>query len=114
MPAVAKSSGPGAEGECGPPGIGCGVGPFRVAVAEAVKRRGRPVVLLALRGFADPGVERFPHEWMPFGAFGTSVTLARKHGVGDLVVIGSVLRPKLLDFRLDWTTFRILPRLRRA
>jgi UDP-2,3-diacylglucosamine hydrolase len=70
-------------------------------------------VLLALRGFADPAVERFPHEWMPFGAFGKSVALARKHGVRDLVVIGSVHRPRLKDFRLDWTTLRILPRLAR-
>ena len=113
MPAAAKSSGSAAEVNSGPLGIVCGAGTFPIAVAEAVKRRGRPVVLLALRGFADPSVERFPHEWMPFGAFGTSVKLARKHGVRDLVVIGSVLRPKLLDFRLDWTTIRILPRLAR-
>jgi UDP-2,3-diacylglucosamine hydrolase len=97
----------------GPLGIVCGAGTFPIAVAKAVQRRGRPVVLLALRGFADVSVECFPHEWMPFGAFGTSVKLARKHGVRDLVVIGSVLRPKLLDFRLDWTTLRILPRLAR-
>ncbi len=113
MSAAAKSSGPRTDVNSEPLGIVCGAGTFPIAVAEAVQRRGRPVVLLALRGFADPGVERFPHEWMPFGAFGTSVKLARKHGVRDLVVIGSVLRPKLLDFRLDWTTIRILPRLAR-
>jgi len=113
MPAAAKSSGQGAEASLQPLGIVCGAGTFPIAVAEAVQRRGRPVVLLALRGFADPAVERFPHEWMPFGAFGKSVALARKHGVRDLVVIGSVLRPKLLDFRLDWTTLRLLPRLAR-
>jgi hypothetical protein len=97
----------------GPLGIVCGAGTFPIAVAKAVQQRGRSVVLLALRGFADASVECFPHEWVPFGAFGTSVKLARKHGVRDLVVIGSVLRPKLLDFRLDWTTLRILPRLAR-
>src|SRR5262249_19767144 len=66
-----------------------------------------------LKGFADPGVARFRHEWMPFGAFGTSVRLARKHGIRDLVMIGSVHRPRLRDFRLDWTTLRLLPRLAR-
>jgi UDP-2,3-diacylglucosamine hydrolase len=94
-----------------PLGIVCGAGIFPLAVAEAVTRRGRPVVLLALRGFADAGVERFSHEWVPFGAFGTTVRLARRHGVRDLVVIGSVHRPRLLDFRLDWTTLKLLPRL---
>jgi hypothetical protein len=113
MPAAVKSSAPGAGASLDPLGIVCGAGTFPIAVAEAVVRRGRPVVLLALRGFADPSVERFPHEWMPFGAFGTSVKLARKHGVRDLVVIGSVHRPRLKDFRLDWTTLRILPRLAR-
>jgi UDP-2,3-diacylglucosamine hydrolase len=107
MPAVSG------DATLGPLGIVCGAGTFPIAVAKAVQQRGRPVVLLALRGFADASVECFPHEWMPFGAFGTSVKLARKHGVRDLVVIGSVLRPKLLDFRLDWTTLRILPRLAR-
>jgi DUF1009 family protein len=96
-----------------PLGIICGAGTFPIAVAKAVQRRGRPVVLLALRGFADPSVECFPHEWMPFGAFGTSVKLARKHGLRDIVAIGSVHRPRLKDFRLDWTTLRILPRLAR-
>jgi len=96
-----------------PLGIVCGAGSFPIAVADCVQKRGRPVVMLALRGFADKAVERFPHEWMPFGAFGTSVALARKHHLRDIVTIGSVHRPKLLDFRLDWTTLRLLPRLAR-
>jgi DUF1009 family protein len=113
MLAAAKSSRRATETTSDPLGIVCGAGTFPIAVAEAVMRRGRPVVMLALRGFADPAVERFPHEWMPFGAFGLSVKLARKHGLRDIVAIGSVHRPRLKDFRLDWTTFRILPRLAR-
>src|SRR5262245_46509479 len=104
MSEAAKSSGRAVDIHPGPLGIVCGAGSFPIAVAEAVQRRGRAVVLLGLRGFADPAIERFPHEWMPFGAFGTSVALARKHSVRDVVTIGSVHRPKLLDFRLDWTT----------
>jgi len=100
-----------AEDKATPLGIVCGAGAFPVAVAEAVARRGRPVLLLALRGFADAEVERFPHEWIAFGAFGRGVQLARKHGVRDLVMIGSVHRPRLRNFRLDWTTLKLLPRL---
>ena len=113
MPAAAKSSAPRSDAPAEPLGIVCGAGAFPMAVAEVVERRGRPFVLLALRGFADPSVERFSHEWMPFGAFGTSMRLARKHGVRDLVVIGSVHRPRLRHFRLDWTTLKLLPRLAR-
>lgn len=97
----------------GPLGIVCGAGSFPIAVAEVVQKTGRPIMLLALRGFADKTVERFPHEWMPFGAFGTSIALARKHGLREVVTIGSVFRPRLRDFRLDWTTLKILPRLAR-
>jgi len=111
--ANAKATEPGAKIAQEPLGIVCGAGSFPIAVAEAVQKRGRPVVLLALRGFADQAVEQFPHEWMPFGAFGTSLALARKHGLHDIVTIGSVSRPKLLDFRLDWTTLKLLPRLAR-
>jgi UDP-2,3-diacylglucosamine hydrolase len=112
MPA-AKPSRPRTEANRAPLGIVGGAGAFPMAVAEAVARRGRRVVIFALRGFADPGVERFPHEWMRFGAFGASIRLFRRHGVRDLVVIGSVHRPRLKDFRLDWTTLKLLPRLAR-
>lgn len=113
MPAAAKANGAGVETIREPLGIVCGAGSFPIAVAEAVERTGRPVVLLALHGFADPAVERFTHEWTHFGAFGRLVSLARKHHLRDMVAIGSVFRPHLKDFRLDWTTLRILPRLAR-
>lgn len=113
MPAAAKANGAGAKTIREPLGIVCGAGSFPIAVAEAVERTGRPVVLLALHGFADPAVERFTHEWTHFGAFGRLVSLARKHHLRDMVAIGSVFRPHLKDFRLDWTTLRILPRLAR-
>lgn len=108
-PAAATTRGAAENRE--PLGIVCGAGAFPIAVAKAVERSGRPVVLLALKGFADPAVERFTHEWTHFGAFGRLLALARKHGLRDMVAVGSVYRPHLRDFRLDWTTLRILPRL---
>jgi DUF1009 family protein len=112
MTAAAANSRPtSADDKTTPLGIVCGAGAFPIAVAEAVMRRGRPVLLLALKGFADPAVARFPHEWVPFGAFGTGLRRMREHGVRDLVVIGSVHRPRLREFRLDWTTLKLLPQL---
>jgi DUF1009 family protein len=108
MPA-ATATGAGA----GPLGIVCGGGEFPVAVADAVARTGRPVVLIGFYGFASHAIERFPHEWTHFGAFGRLVALMRKHKVRDIVAVGSVHRPHLRDFRLDWTTLRLLPRLAR-
>lgn len=97
----------------GPLGIVCGAGEFPIAVAEAVQRTGRPIVLIGFYGYANSAIERFPHEWTHFGAFGKLVSLLRKHKARDVVAVGSVRRPRLKDFRLDLTTLRILPRLAR-
>lgn len=95
----------------GPLGIVCGAGEFPIAVADAVAKTGRPVVLIGFYGYATSAIERFPHEWTHFGAFGKLVALLRKHKARDVVAVGSVYRPRLRDFRLDLLTLRILPRL---
>jgi len=64
----------------GPLAIVAGGGSVPIAVAEAVMRRGRRVVLFPVRGWADPAaVERFPHYWIAAGQGGR---LARQVGIG--------------------------------
>lgn len=109
MPDAATSFASAAQ--AGTLGIVCGGGSFPVAVADAVVKTGRPVVLVGFYGYADSSIERFPHEWTHFGAFGKLVSLLRKHNAREIVAVGSVYRPRLKDFRLDLTTLRILPRL---
>ncbi|MCJ8143114.1 UDP-2,3-diacylglucosamine diphosphatase LpxI [Ancylobacter sp. A5.8] len=104
--------GPGAGEPGGEPlAIICGGGSFPLAVAAAARRSGRQVVLFPLRGFADPEVERWPHVWVPIGRFGTLTAELRRHGCRDVVMIGNVLRPRIRDIRLDWTTIRMFPRV---
>ena len=94
----------------GPLAIVCGGGAFPAAVADAVQRRGRRVLLLALRGFADPEtIERYPHQWIYLGAIGQIIRRMKRQGCRDLVFVGTVHRPRLRDIRLDWTTVRWLP-----
>jgi DUF1009 family protein len=114
MPAAATSSRSAADvgGKSeGPLGIVCGAGEFPLAIAEAVRSTGRPIVMIGFYGYANSAIERYPHEWTHFGAFGKLVSLLRKHKARDVVAVGSVRRPRLKDFRLDLTTLRILPRL---
>jgi UDP-2,3-diacylglucosamine hydrolase len=94
-----------------PLGIICGGGSIPLAVAEAASRRGRRVVLFALRGWADPAVERYPHHWIALGQLGRLFRLARTAGCRDLVFIGSLLRPTVSQIRLDWMTVRLLSRM---
>ncbi|MFT0861655.1 LpxI family protein [Ancylobacter sp. G4_0304] len=107
-PDAALSDGePGGE----PLAIICGGGAFPLAVAAAARRAGRRVVLFPIRGFAGPDVEQWPHVWIPIGRFGTLTAELRRHGCRDVVMIGNVLRPRIRDIRLDWTTIRLFPRV---
>jgi UDP-2,3-diacylglucosamine hydrolase len=99
----------------GPLGIICGGGAIPLAVAAAVSRRGRRVVLFALRGFVDArAVAAYPHCWIAVGQFGRFRRLARAEGCRDLVLVGGLVRPAIRQVRLDWATLVAMPRIIRA
>ncbi len=107
-------SGPLPAADRPPVAIICGGGRLPFAVADAAQKMGRGVLVYALRGWADPqSVGRYVHEWGSIGEIGRFVEIARKHGCRDVVFIGSLTRPDLRKIRLDWTTFRFLPRIAR-
>jgi DUF1009 family protein len=102
---------PVAAGE-GPLAIICGGGALPFAVADAVMRRGRGVILFPVRGWVDPqAVAAYPHHFIEIGQFGRFCRLADAAGCRDVVMIGKVLRPALRHVRLDWRTIRVLPRI---
>jgi UDP-2,3-diacylglucosamine hydrolase len=93
----------------------CGGGSFPGAVAEAVARRGRRPVMLAFKGWADPDiVARYAHHWIAIGQLGRILRLAHAEKCRDVVFIGTLLRPRLTQIRLDWQTIRSMPRIIRA
>lgn len=100
------------SGERSPLAIVCGGGSLPFAVAEAARRSGRPVYLLAIRGWADPvAAARYPHDWVALGQAGRLRDLLRSAGCRDVVCVGTLLRPPLRALRLDGLTLRLLPRL---
>jgi DUF1009 family protein len=94
-----------------PVAIICGGGAFPAAVADAVTKRGREVYLFLLRGFADPALERYPHEWVKLGSLAKFVRVTKKRGGNELVIIGSVVRPRLSQVGFDWKSALLLPRI---
>jgi DUF1009 family protein len=77
-----------------------------------VRKRGRRVVLFAIRGWAEPKrLEAYPHHWAALGQFGTFCRLARREGCRDVVFIGSIVRPAIWRIRPDLKTLRLLPRV---
>jgi len=98
-----------------PLGILAGGGPFPGQVAEAARRQGREVFIIAFEGYAEPSViGGFPHEFVRVGAAGKILSLLRAHGCRDLVLVGPVKRPSMLDLRPDAEGLRIMSRIGRA
>jgi DUF1009 family protein len=100
--------------ERSPLAIICGGGSLPFAVADAAWRGGRPVFLLAIKGWADPrAVERYPHAWLALGQAGRVRDVLLAQRCRDVVCVGTLLRPRLRAIRLDGLTIRLLPRLYR-
>ena len=98
----------------GPLGIIAGGGRLPLVVAESAKRDGRGVFVLAVKGYADPAVEAYPHAWIGIGQIGRCLSLLRGNGVRDVVLIGAIQKPDLMSIRFDWAVLGIIPRLLRV
>jgi hypothetical protein len=96
-------------------GILAGGGRLPGQVAAAAHAAGRDVFLVGLEGFAEPDVlAPWPHEFVRMLAVGQILAALRAHGCRDLVLIGPVRRPSLLDLRPDAEGARMLARIGRA
>src|ERR1700722_1640432 len=96
-------------------GILAGGGQLPGQVAAAARAAGRRVLLVGLEGFAEPAVlASWPHETVRILAAGRIISALREHGCQDLVLVGPVRRPSLLDLRPDAEGARILARIGRA
>ena len=90
----------------------CGGGSLPFALADAAMRRGRRVVLFALRGWADPQrVAAYPHHWTWMGQFGRFMRIAEQEGCRDVAFIGSVARPSFRQIRPDFHVLRLMPQI---
>jgi len=99
----------------GPLGILAGGGPFPGQVAAAARAGGRPVFIVGFEDFADPAIiDAYPHAYARLGAAGRILSLLREHDCRDLVLVGPVKRPSLLDLRPDFEGTKILARIGRA
>ncbi len=96
-------------------GILAGGGVLPVRVAAAARAAGRGVFIVGLEGFADPAIlAPWPHEIRRLGAASRIIAALRENGCQDLVMIGPVRRPSLLDLRPDAEGAKLLARIGRA
>ena len=93
-------------------GILAGGGVLPARVAAAAQAAGRAVFIVGLEGFADPAViAPFPHAIIRLAAAGRILSDLRAHGCRDLVMIGPIRRPSLLDMRPDAEGAKLLARI---
>ncbi len=88
--------------------LACG-GKLPAVLCEAAIAQGRRVHVVAVRGQADPALERYPHDWVRLGQLGHLIGSLRKAGCDELVIIGSLRRPNIWKSGLDLGFFRHLP-----
>lgn len=97
------------QNESGPLGIIAGGGTLPLRVAEHARDSGRHPYILGFQGLADPAIGGFAHDWMHWGQIGRMLRLLRRNGCRDLVIVGSVRRPKLASLRIDAGLIRHAP-----
>lgn len=94
-----------------------GGGALPLLIADSAAARGCDVHIVAIRGAADLTIERYPHTWVDFGEIGRMTSALRgpaaRHGLGVVVIAGSVKRPDLMRLKPDAGLFRSLPELLR-
>lgn len=96
-----------------PLGILAAGGNLPLDIAASVAASGRPVHIVALAGFADAGVERWPHDWVSLGQIDRLLGSFRKAGCRELVIAGALQRPNLLKLKFDLGVLRQLPTIRK-
>jgi len=96
-------------------GILAGSGPLPGRVGAAARAAGRDVFVVGLEGFAErPVITPFDHQVIRLGAAGQIIAALKAEGCQDLVMIGPIRRPSLLNMRPDAEGARLLARIGRA
>lgn len=93
-------------------GIVAGGGRLPERLVEACRAQGRPFVVLAVEGHADP--QRFagmPCSVVRLGAIGRAFELLHEAGAEEIVFSGAFRRPSLRSLRPDGRALRMLARL---
>ena len=92
-------------------GIIAGDGSLPLDIINKCKRINRPYFVIAILGHTQlETVFDTPHFWTRLGAAGGAVKILHKQGVREIVMVGAVTRPSLLQFWPDLWTIKFFAR----
>lgn len=93
-------------------GIIAGGGSAPRYLIEACQKLGRDFFVVCLEGQADAGLAHdLPHAWLPLGAGAKLKALTAEQQIKELVMIGRVRRPSLLELRPDWLALKVVTKI---
>lgn len=90
-------------------GILSGGGSLPCEIAQSISSAGNQVVIIAIEGEANPeDFMNFNVTFVKWGEVGRIIRIFRQNKVKDIVIIGSVKRPNLKNFRTDFGFYKNL------
>jgi DUF1009 family protein len=93
-------------------GIIAGGGSAPHALIDMCRKLGRDFFVVCLEGQADEGLaQNAPHAWLPLGAAEKLKVLAAEQQIKEIVMIGRVRRPSILEIKPDWLALKILTKI---
>ena len=93
-------------------GIIAGGGSAPRYLIEACRKHGRDFFVFCLEGQAETGLaEDAPHAWLSLGAGTKLKTLVNDQQIKELVMIGRVRRPSLLELKPDWLALKVVTKI---
>lgn len=93
-------------------GIIAGGGSAPRYLIEACQKLNRDFYLVCLEGQADKDLgQGLPHAWLPLGAAAKLKALAESEQIKEIVMIGRVRRPSLLEIKPDWLALKVLTKI---
>ncbi len=93
-------------------GIIAGGGTAPHALIAACQKLDRSFYVICLEGQADKNLaENLPHVWLPLGAGSRLKELAAQEAINEVVMIGRVRRPSLLEIKPDWLALKVLTKI---
>lgn len=90
-------------------GLLAGGGNLPQEIAAWCERANRPLFVVRLRGFASPGLERYPGAEIGIAEFGRCVDAMKKAGCEAVCFAGIVARPDFAALKPDLKGLAILP-----
>jgi DUF1009 family protein len=99
-----------------PLGLVAGNGSFPMEFAHRARALGLSLVVVALKGEADPCLQQLSQdfEWIGVGQLGRLVKILKRNGVKQVAFLGGVTRVNFVGgFSIDWVGLKMLSRLRK-